>query len=146
MSRGERVQPQAGHKPFSLAFVLSLVSGLLILLQGALRVIRTQWGLELGIGELRKHTLGGLDFKVLGVVSLILGVMVIVGAFLLNRPARVREGGVTVIAFSVLSIFSGGGYMAGLILGVIGGAIALNNYSPHREIKPQSSFETDKTS
>jgi hypothetical protein len=122
------MQAQVEHKPISVAFILSLVSGVLILLQGTLHIIRSQWGLELGIGELRRRSLGGTDFKVLGIVSLILGVMVILGAFLLNKPSRCREGGITVIAFSVLSILAGGGYLAGLILGVIGGALALSNY------------------
>jgi hypothetical protein len=45
------------QKRVNVAFVLSIVSGALILLQGALRFIRSQWGLELGIGEFRRHTL-----------------------------------------------------------------------------------------
>ncbi len=116
------------HKQVSIAFILSTVSGVLILLQGSLRVIRTQWGLELGIGEFRRHILGGIDYKILGIVSIVLGVMVILGAILLDKPDRARQGGITVLAFSVLSIFSGGGFIAGLILGVIGGAIALSEY------------------
>ena len=124
------------QKQVSVAFVLSIVSGTLILLQGALRVIRSQWGLELGIGELRRPSLGGLDFKVLGIVSIVLGVMVILGALLLNKPDRARQGGITVIAFSVLSIFAGGGYLAGLILGVVGGALALSHYPPQKA-KPE---------
>jgi hypothetical protein len=55
--------------------------------------------------------------------------MVVLGSILLIKPGREREGGITVIAFSMLSILSGGGYyMAGLILGVVGGALALSQY------------------
>jgi hypothetical protein len=111
-----------------MAFILSVVSGALILLQGALRIIRSQWGLELGIGELRKPVLEGLDYKVLGVISVVLGVVVILGALLLRNPERARMGGITVIAFSALSILAGGGYLAGLIMGVVGGALALSKF------------------
>ena len=110
------------------AFIVSVASGTSILLQGLLRVIRTQWGLELGIGELGRRSLGGIDYKVLGIVSIVIGVVVILGAILMQKTDRVREGGITVLAFSILSIFSGGGYLAGLILGVIGGALALAHY------------------
>jgi hypothetical protein len=122
------LQPQV-----KTGFILSLVAGGLITVQGTLHIIRSQWGLELGLGELRRHALRGVDFKVLGLVTLILGIMVLLGAFLMRRPGREREGGITVIAFSILTISAGGGYLAGLILGVIGGAIALSNYQPKQE-------------
>jgi hypothetical protein len=114
------------YRQVSAAFILSVVSGALILLQGALRLFRSQWGLELGIGEFRKHTLGGIDYKVLGVMSIVLGFIVIMGALLMKKPDRARQGAITVIAFSALSILAGGGFIAGLILGVIGGAFALS--------------------
>ncbi|MCW4018599.1 MAG: hypothetical protein NWF00_07995 [Candidatus Bathyarchaeota archaeon] len=126
------------QKQVSQAFILSTVSGALILLQGALRVIRSQWGLELGIGEFRRHALEGADYKILGVVSVIIGVMVIAGAFLLKKPSWARHGGITVIAFSVLSIFAGGGFIVGLILGVIGGVLALSNYPIESKTKNSS--------
>ncbi len=122
------MQLELENKQVSVAFILSLVSGFLIVLQGALRVIRTQWGLELGLGELRRHVVGGLDYKVLGVISIVLGVMVIVGCLLLRIPSRRREGGITVIAFSALSISAGGGYYAAVVLGVLGGALAISEY------------------
>ncbi len=125
------------QKQVSMAFILSTVSGALILLQGILRVIRSQWGLELGIGEFRRHSLEGTDYKVLGIVSVVLGVVVILGALLLRNPDRVRQGGITVIAFSALSILAGGGFIAGLILGVIGGALALSNYKLKLPLKSE---------
>jgi len=119
------------------AFILSTVSGALIILQGALHIIRNQWALELGLGELRRRSLGGIDFKVLGAVTIVLGAMVLLGAFLIRKSGREREGGITVLAFSLLTIFAGGGYLAGLILGAIGGAIALSSYQPRPNSKPE---------
>ena len=101
---------------------------MLILIQGSLHIIRRQWGLELGIGELRRRSLGGVDFTIIGAILVMLGVMVILGALLLREPTRMREGGITVLAFSVLSILGGGGFLAGVILGVFGAAIALSHY------------------
>jgi hypothetical protein len=122
------MQVQADPKQIKMAFIISIASGVLILLQGSLHIIRRQWGLELGIGELRRHSLGSVDFAVIGAICVVLGVIVILGALLLRKPTRLREGGITVLAFSILSILGGGGFLAGLILGVIGAAIALSHY------------------
>ncbi len=127
------MQTPADRKMIRTGFVLSLVSGVLVTLQGLLHVIRTQWALELGLGEFRRHSLRGIDFKVLGIVTLVLGIVVLIGAYLMRRPGREREGGITVIAFSVLTIFTGGGYFVGVILGVIGGALALTHYQPKEQ-------------
>ncbi len=110
------------------AFVLSAASGSLRLIQGALRLIRSQWGLELGIGEFRKHALSGADYKILGINSIVVGLVVIYGAFLAKSPTLARQGGITIVAFSVLSISAGGGFIAGLVLGIIGGILALSSY------------------
>jgi len=40
-----------------------------------------QWALELGIGELRRRSLGGVDFAIIGAILVMLGVMVILGRF-----------------------------------------------------------------
>ncbi len=124
------MQTQADRKMVRTGFILSIVSGALFTIQGLLHVIRTQWALELGLGELRRHSLRGIDFKVLGIVTIILGIVVLLGAYLLRKPGRERQGGITVIALSVLSIFTGGGYLVGVLLGVIGGALALTHYQP----------------
>ncbi len=130
---GGTLQTHFDRRQVSTAFIISVASGFLILLQGVLRIIRTQWGLEVGIGEFRRHTLGWVDYKVLGIVGLLLGAMVILGAFLMRIPGREREGGITVLAFSIITVLSGGGYLAGLILGVIGGALALSHYQPKQQ-------------
>jgi hypothetical protein len=115
-------------------FILSIISGALVALQGLLHIIRSQWGLELGLGELRRHSLRGIDIKVLGIVTLILGIMILLGA-LLMRSGRVREGAITVIAFSILTISAGGGYFIGVILGVIGGTLALGYHLGYHQPK-----------
>jgi len=132
-----QVQSQSDRNMVKAGVVLSIVSGFLIVLQGALRIIRTQWGLELGLGEFRRHTLHGIDFKVLGIVTVVSGIMVLAGALLMYKTGRVKEGAITVIAFSVLTVFGGGGYLIGLVLGVVGAALALTHYQPRRQPMPQ---------
>jgi hypothetical protein len=119
------MQTQQKGKPVNVAFILSIVSGILIVTQGTLRFIRNQWGLELGIGEFRRSVVNGSGFRIISIVTILLGIIVLFGA-LLMRHGKTRNGGITVIAFSLLSIMSGGGYLAGLILGVIGGALAIS--------------------
>lgn len=137
----ERVQAQSDQKMVKTGFILSIVSGVLIILQGLLRIVRAEWGLELGLGELRRHSLMGIDFKVLGAASVILGVMVLVGAYLIQPLSRVREGAITVIAFSALTIVVGGGYLIGIVLGVVGGALAYSHYQPKEKPEPAHSLK-----
>ena len=129
------MQTQYKGKPVNVAFILSIVSGILIVLQGTLRFIRNQWGLELGIGEFRRSVVHGSGFRIISLVTVLLGIVVLFGAFLIRRNGRTRNGGITVIAFSLLSIMSGGGYLAGLILGVIGGALAISEQLPSNSTK-----------
>ena len=122
-------QPQTERRMIRTGAVLALVSGILITLQGILHIVRAQWGLELGLGEFHRRALRGIDFKVLGAGTIVLGVMVLVGTYLIQKD-RVREGAITIIVSSMLAIFVGGGYLVGTILGVIGGALALTHNQP----------------
>jgi uncharacterized membrane protein len=55
-----------------------------------------------------------------------LGIVVIVAAVMLYRnPPQKTLWGVLVLVLSIVSIFVGGGFLLGLILGVIGGILAL---------------------
>ena len=76
----------------------------------------------------------GSGFRIISIVTVILGIIVLFGA-LLMRNGRTIDGGTIVIAFSALSIMSGGGYLAGLILGVIGGALAIREQLPSNSTK-----------
>jgi len=63
---------------------------------------------------------------VLMVVGVVLGIVVIVAAVMLYRnPPQKTLWGVLVLVLSIVSIFVGGGFLLGLILGVIGGILAL---------------------
>jgi hypothetical protein len=70
----------------------------------------------------------GYGFDFLGVLGLIFGVIVVISAVMLNsRPQEHTTWGVLIIIFSVLSVFGSaiGGFGLGLILGIIGGILAM---------------------
>jgi hypothetical protein len=121
------------------AFVLSLIGGLFIILGGGVMTIMGSF-----IGSFRYGMMDGyrrwggmmspgfgmmsFAFSALGIFGLIFGVIVMVSVILLNRrPAQHSTWGTLIVIFSVLSIFGSamGGFGVGLILGLIGGVLAI---------------------
>lgn len=130
-----------GEKP-TTAFVLSLVGGLFMLLGGA---IMSMFG-YFGYGGFRGYGYGmmrgyggwgimrpgfgpyGFGFGLFGVLGLVFGAIVIIGAIMLNsKPAEHATWGLVIVVFSVLSVFGGamGAFGIGLVLGLIGGILAI---------------------
>jgi len=99
------------------AFVLSLLAGIFILLGGALLA-------AIGAAIFAFVPTIGL---VIGVVGLAFGILVLVGAVMLYmRPDQHVTWGVIILVFSILSIFTAlGGFLIGLVLGIVGGALAI---------------------
>jgi len=134
------------EKP-SMAFVLSLIGGILILLGGGMMsLIRSfwfpapyefgmmggfrGWGGMMGYGYLGYGygLMGGLGFGLFGILGVIFGAIVIIGAIMLNsKPEQHSTWGILIVIFSVLGVFGGamGGFGIGLVLGVIGGVLAI---------------------
>jgi hypothetical protein len=125
----------AAEKP-TAAFVLSLIAGLFILVGGGMMSLIGFWfgGMMQGFGGTwggmmgypRFGMMGSLGFMS-GLLGLVFGVLVIVSAIMLNRkPQEHTTWGTVIVIFSVLSIFGGiGGFGIGLILGIIGGVLAI---------------------
>jgi hypothetical protein len=111
-------QPTAPAKKATAGFILSLLSGILVLLDGTIRaaVGRHLLATELFRGEL---------IRISGAIGFILGIIIIVGAILIYVLGKAMVGGIIVLIFAVLSIIGGGGFVIGLILGVIGAVLAL---------------------
>lgn len=139
------------EKP-NVAFVLSLIGGIFILLGGGGMTVFGMWMGNSGYGMMGGYRgwggmmgpvfgmMGGLGygFGFLGIVGLIFGVIVIISAVMLNsKPKEHTTWGVVIIIFSVLSIFSSamGGFGVGLVLGIIGGILALTWKPPATQAK-----------
>jgi hypothetical protein len=119
------------------AFLLSLVGGIFILLGGGVISMFGPFGFGGMMGDYRGMMgyrysgygmMGGLGFGMFGILGLIFGVIVIISAFMLNsKPHEHSTWGTLIVIFSVLSIFGSamGGFGIGLILGLIGGILAI---------------------
>lgn len=60
-------------------------------------------------------------------VSLVCGIVVLIGAIMLNtRPFEHVSWGIIILIFSIVSFVGMGGYFIGAVLGIAGGAIALS--------------------
>ena len=109
------------------AFMLSLIAGILILVNAVSVAAAATWFPWL-IPTLPGSS--GNDVTILysvAAVGLICGVLVLFGAIMLHsRPEHKKAWGIMVIVFSIPSIVTGGGFIIGFILGIIGGAYTLS--------------------
>jgi hypothetical protein len=120
-------QSPAKAKRATAAFALSLVAGILILIQGIVRLLQSR-ALEIsGIeDEIRRRILAGIALHIVGAIAVVFGILIIVGAVLLYQPGKATAGGIIVLVFSLLSILTFGVVgLVGMILGIIGAALAL---------------------
>ena len=107
-----------------VGFAFSLAGGILILVQGIVRIVRGEIAF-LGADELRRRILAGVGLSTVGVIAMIFAVLIIIGAYFIYNPGTEIIGGVVVIVLSVLSIIAGGGWLIGLILSLVGGMLGL---------------------
>jgi len=125
-------------------FVLSLIGGVFILL-GAIVISMFTFGSPTIVGSMSSSMsgmMGGMNgqtgmgmmiggmmglYPVFSIIGLASGALVILGAVMLySRPFEKDLWGGVIIAFSILGILGGmGGFMIGLVLGIVGGALAL---------------------
>lgn len=121
------------------AFILSLIGGVFILLGAAIMSMFAFGTLNMsGMTGMMTGTMSGMYggtgmgmmvgfAPVLAVLGFASGILVILGAVMLySRPIGSRLWGAIILAFSLVSILGGmGGFVVGLILGVVGGTLAL---------------------
>ena len=121
------------------AFILSLIGGVFILLGAAVMSMFAFGSLNMsGMMGMMTGTMSGMYggmgmgmmvgfAPVLAVLGFASGILVILGAVMLySRPIESQLWGAIILAFSLVSILGGmGGFVVGLILGVVGGTLAL---------------------
>ncbi len=126
---------ESAEKP-NVAFILSLVGGLLIFVGSAVSIVWFSvgsapfggyWGMMSGWHGMTGSYGFAYDYLlVLSVLGLACGVIVVVGGFMLSlRPLEHVTWGVLIVIFSAISFVSMGGWFVGAILGIVGGALAL---------------------
>jgi hypothetical protein len=109
-------------KKAQVGFVLSLIAGIIILINAVMFVALADF-LDL-VGAVIPAFVGDI-FAGLAVVGVVFAAIVIIGAILIYIPGKETIGGILVIIFSIFSIIVGGGFILGLVLGVIGGVLGL---------------------
>jgi uncharacterized protein DUF6114 len=124
------------EKP-TAAFILSLLAGVFILLGGGMMTMIGSWLGNYGMMGQYGRWAGMMGtgfgmmrfaFGAMGVLGIVFGAIVIISALMLNnKPEQHQTWGSLIVLFSVLSIFAStmGGFGIGLILGLIGGILAI---------------------
>jgi hypothetical protein len=128
----------------TLAFVISLVGGLIVLVFSLVNLVwfgsgTPSWG---GFGNTMSGMMGSYHnfmgsygdsssfFTAISMVSFVCGVIVLMSALVLRiHPQEHVIWGIVIVVFSAVSFVGMGGYFVGAAFGIIGGAIALT-YKP----------------
>lgn len=108
-----------------ISFVLSLVAALIILAQGIVRIFRGEAISFLGSEGLLQRFFSGIRLQVVGTIAIIFAIVILVGAYFIYHSGTETVGGIIVLIFAALSIITGGGWLVGFILGIVGGILGL---------------------
>ena len=106
-------------------FIISLIASILILINAVL--------VSAFIGMMKSTfawapslpVLPNILLSIYSTAGILFGILVLVGSVLIYMPGKEVAGGILVIIFSLFSIIIGGGFLIGLILGIIGGALGI---------------------
>ena len=124
------------EKPIKV-FVLPLIAGILIIGNSALLGAAATWFPWI-IPTLPGSSANDTTLLIrLADVGLILGTLVLLGAIMLRtKPENRKAWGMIIVVFSIPSVVTGGGFIIGFILGIIGGASALSRKRKMQTTKP----------
>jgi hypothetical protein len=112
------------EKP-TAAFVLSLIGGILYLLIGFAVAVLVGF---LGLLASFAIPIAGFAIAIIGGIGLVSGILMIVGASMMNSSdvGRVRTGSVLVLIFLLVgALFTFGGAVIGFLLALIGSILGL---------------------
>lgn len=125
------------------AFTISIVAGVLMVASGLFSLTMAFygppfWGWGRGpswnatghasyVPMMGTSGFSSFIFRGVAAFGLVSGIIVLISALMLrSRPRDNTTWGILIVVFSVLSFFGFGGFFVGAVLGIIGGALALN--------------------
>lgn len=118
----------AEPKKATAGFVISLIAGIIILINALLIAgiagVVGSWAEWVPEAEEEADVISTFFYAWAG-AGLIFSILVIIGAILIYMPGKEVLGGIMVLVFSILSIIIGGGFLIGLILGIVGGILGI---------------------
>jgi hypothetical protein len=112
------------NKKVTLGFLLSFVAGVFVLLNGIVWLTLISWLVSL-FGAIFLVVPLTLVFLVLGIIAILFSIAIFIGLFLVYFYRNRSIGGKIVLVFSILSMGTGGGFLVGFVLGVLGGAFII---------------------
>jgi len=132
---------QETNEEANAAFLLSLIGGVLILI-GSLVVLGIGMFGAYSVGHMGSMMSGMMGYRMGGVgtpwmfggvaiiavsvIGIASAVIIIYGAFSIrDKPAARTTWGALILAFSLISLLSLGGFLVGAVLGILGGILAL---------------------
>jgi hypothetical protein len=140
----------------NIAFILSLIAGILILISGIFWLVDPSLFDYIGLSGFRASVNGFFDIfgtyppypSLIGGLGILFGIIVLIGAYYVYLPAAYELlGGMIVLIFSIISLMTGGGFVIGTILGIIGGILGMARTPESVEeavIKPKDQEEHER--
>ena len=109
------------------AYTLSLIAGILIVCNAVAVGVAATWFPWIFPTLPGSGNNAAVPFASIATIGLICGALVLFGAIMLHiKPGNKKVWGIVIIVFSIPSVITGGGFIVGFILGIIGGAKALS--------------------
>ena len=102
-----------------LGTLLAIVSAVLIIVNSSFSLILTL------AGRLFVPGISSSLLLSLGTIGMLSGIIVLVSSFLTLKSRTAKKGSILIILFSAIGLVSGGGFIVGTILGIIGGVLVL---------------------
>lgn len=113
------------NKEPTKALTLSLIAGILIVCNAVAVGAAATWFPWIFPTLPGSANNAAVPFPSIAAIGLICGALVLLGAIMLHvKPQNKKAWGLIVIVFSIPSVITGGGFIIGFILGIIGGAKA----------------------
>jgi hypothetical protein len=110
------------------AFTMSLTAGILIVCNAVAVGIAGTWVPWIFPTLPGSENNATVPFVAIASIGMISGILVLLGAMMLHiKTENMKAWSIMTIAFSILSVITGGGFIVGFILGIIGGAKALKS-------------------
>ncbi len=136
----------------SAQFILSLAGGIVILIGGIVSLLWLVVDFPPSFDPLTdlRNIVGGEEFRSFQIrytaAGLSSGVAVILTSLMLKmRPQESKRWGIMIIALSAMSILGMGGFIVGMVLGIIGGAIAIIRSKFLETVEKEESRKPDIT-
>lgn len=117
----------------STAYWLSVIGGILIVLDGVVAIAEA-----IALRSLVESIVPGASGILigLGALAVLFGLIIVfLGLRIKSNPALARRSGIVIILLSLVSFLGGGGFFIGLILGLIGGILAVT-WNPPMATQP----------